>query len=804
MTTATDRRKALEQYQHHAEPLADFIARVTPKYAPIPAHLRIVTDLIEETRHRSVFATISMPPRGGKLCADSTPVLTPRGWRTHGDLEIGDELFAPDGTVTRVIDRKPDDMATVDVIFSDGAIVKVHPEHLWAVKDRSRSCQQRVVETQEMRSLGLTNKGRARFYVGHTDPIAGTARDLPFEPYFLGLWLGDGNADASKITSHADDAGPLIAELKRRGHSIGARWTHATTGAEQYMVLSDRPKGEGVYGFFHKTKYVPDVYFAALLEQRRDLLRGLVDSDGTVDPNGRVSFSNTSVQLVRDVERLVWTLGYRASTTRKEPTLSTSGIQGKQPIYTVQWTPHDGERQAWLPRKDRRIKGVRRMRAIVEIRDAEPEKGHCIAVDHPSQLYLVGIEQVPTHNTETLAHGLAWRTILDPACLNFYATFGDDLSQQTSRRVRAIVRAEGCAMDDERQSVNDWRTILQGGLRATSVGGSVTGSGCNSGLMVADDLVKGREFAESKLNRDRAWDWLRDDYMSRLEPGASMIVNMTRWNEDDVIGRLMHDPLGLEWRHIEIPAISDASGQPVDERSNPDATSYWPGVYDLDALKAIRMRGEYGWWSLYQQRPTPRGGGMFKGQWFSDALVDAMPARARWVRSWDLAASTESDSAYTAGALVGLSDGALFVADVQRGQWGADVRDRKILETAQLDGKHVEIRLPQDPGQAGKSQKPHFAKLLHGYKVSFEIETGSKDVRADPYASQCAAGNVHCLRGAPWLRAFVGEHESFPAAKLKDQVDAMSGAYGMLIGSGSDVERARKMLGMGAMLAGMQ
>ena len=406
--------------------------------------------------------------------------------------------------------------------------------------------------------------------------------------------------------------------------------------------------------------------------------------------------------------------------------------------------------------------------------------------------------------TETLAQGLAYRTQIDPACLNFYATFGDGLAQQTSRRVRSLVRGDDLPLSEDAQGVHDWRTILQGGLKATSVGGEVTGRGCNSGLMVADDLVKGREFAESQTNRDRAWDWLRDDYMSRLEPGASMIVNMTRWHEDDVIGRLKVDGLGLPWRHIEIAAVIDEHGVATDEREDPTARSYWPEVYSLDALKAIRMRGEYGWWSLYQQKPSPKGGGMFKGQWFSDALVDTMPARARWVRSWDLAASTNADSAYTAGCLVGLSNDALYVADVQRGQWGADERDRKILETARLDGKHVEIRLPQDPGQAGKSQKPHFAKLLHGHRVTFEIESGSKDVRADPYASQCAALNVHCLRGATWLRAFVGEHESFPAAKLKDQVDAMSGAYGMLIGSAGDVTRARAMLGLGAMLSGMR
>ena len=410
----------------------------------------------------------------------------------------------------------------------------------------------------------------------------------------------------------------------------------------------------------------------------------------------------------------------------------------------------------------------------------------------------------PRHGkTETLAHGLAWRTLYDPTCLNFYATFGDALSQQTSRKVRKLVRAAGVPLSSEAQAVHDWRTTLEGGLKATSVGGDVTGRGCNGGLIICDDIIKGRRQAESALVRDQAWDWLKDDIMSRLEPGASLIVNATRWHEDDPIGRLKEDSLGLPWRHIELPAVRDLVGVAADERVDPDVLPLWPeGGYDLERYKQIRMRGEHGWWSLYQARPTPRGGGMFKGVWFTENMVDAAPARTRWVRSWDLAASESADSAFTAGVLVGLHDGAMYVGDVQRGQWSAHTRDQKILQTAQLDGRAVEIRLPQDPGQAGKSQKPHFSKLLHGYRVTFEIESGDKATRAEPYASQAEGANVHLVRG-PWNRPFINEHESFPAAAVKDQVDAMSGAYGMLIGTKDGVDRLRKLSSIGTALAGV-
>ena len=117
---------------------------------------------------------------------------------------------------------------------------------------------------------------------------------------------------------------------------------------------------------------------------------------------------------------------------------------------------------------------------------------------------------------------------------------------------------------------------------------------------------------------------------------------------------------------------------------------------------------------------------------------------------------------------------------MRRGQWGPAERDMTIVRTAREDGPGVEIWLPQDPGQAGLSQRPHYGKLLQGYKLHFERESTKKELRWDPYASQVEAKNVFLVR-APWNRAFLDEHEMAPSGRVKDQIDAMAGAYYALL-----------------------
>ena len=169
------------------------------------------------------------------------------------------------------------------------------------------------------------------------------------------------------------------------------------------------------------------------------------------------------------------------------------------------------------------------------------------------------------------------------------------------------------------------------------------------------------------------------------------------------------------------------------------------------------------------------------------------------MRAWDLAAtapeemdetdgmpqalrknSRSDSSAYTAGVLLGKrSNGRIIVADVINvRENGADVR-KLILNTAISDAAlygNVTIRLPQDPGQAGKDQAQSFVRMLGGYTVSVSLESGDKVTRAEPFSSQWLAGNVD-VKTAEWNDGYFSQLENFPVGKLKDMVDASANAY---------------------------
>jgi len=145
-----------------------------------------------------------------------------------------------------------------------------------------------------------------------------------------------------------------------------------------------------------------------------------------------------------------------------------------------------------------------------------------------------------------------------------------------------------------------------------------------------------------------------------------------------------------------------------------------------------------------------------------------------------LGATTTGD--YTAGAKIGkLPDGRYIVVDMKRDRLASHARDALLKNTADADGRgRVHQSIPQDPGQAGKSQVASFAILLAGHAVSFSPETGDKATRATPFASQVNVGNVLMLRGA-WNQDFVDELRLFPNGTYDDQVDAASRAFNKML-----------------------
>lgn len=220
------------------------------------------------------------------------------------------------------------------------------------------------------------------------------------------------------------------------------------------------------------------------------------------------------------------------------------------------------------------------------------------------------IELPPRHvKTTTGMHGLAYRLYKDPALTHGFATFGDDYAASRSRIARALTRAAGVQLSKDMANLHEWRTIYGGGLLAHGYQGEWTGQGI-TGVALVDDPFKDRAAAESKKIRENVWDWFTDVLWTRLEPGSSVIVQHTRWHDDDLIGRLLRGKFaGYQFERIRLPAIcedaDDILGRKIGE-------ALWPEQFPVEELRKIEESiGWYGWASLFQQRPRPKGADVF-------------------------------------------------------------------------------------------------------------------------------------------------------------------------------------------------
>lgn len=329
------------------------------------------------------------------------------------------------------------------------------------------------------------------------------------------------------------------------------------------------------------------------------------------------------------------------------------------------------------------------------------------------------------------------------------------------------------AMNSERfELVNQ-----DGGYVGVGVGGPLTGKSLHIGII--DDPIKNMEEALSTTIKERVWRWYKSTFLTRLSQRSGQIIMQTRWTTDDLAGRILETE----------PRAKLLSFEALTENEDGTLSALVPRMHSVESLlekKAIMAPWE--WSALYEQRPVPRSGGYFKYEWFE--IVDTLPDDVIRVRGWDFAAS-EGDVPYTCGVKISYSPrtSLYYVEDSTRGRWTPGKVEKVLVLTTTMDGRNVAVSMPQDPGQAGKSQKYSFTKLLAGYPVTFSPESGSKEVRAMPFAAQCEIGNVKLLRGA-WNKDYIDELCVFPKGPYKDQVDASSRAFSWLVTQGFRRNRA--------------
>lgn len=366
---------------------------------------------------------------GGKALALTTPIPTPSGWTTMGDIEVGDKVFDQDGRECRVTFTTPvqHKRECYDVHFSDGSVIRADAEHRWVTsthQQRKQGYRHGVEPEQSVRTTAEileTLRFGKRGDLNHCVWVAGALKTrkarLPIDPYVLGAWLGDGSSAAAQLTVHDDDkdemekwVGPLGQPHRNEGavcatYAMGVAEKVRDPQTGRMMAngsLHSRLREENLLG----NKHIPAKYLRASEEQRLALLQGLMDTDGYAqETKGSVEFISTKRHLAEQVAELARSLGQKAVVAEGVATLNGREIG---PKYRVTWR---ATRQVFrLKRKASRLcfhsaqieRSKHRMITAIEPVESEPVR--CISVDSPSHTYLAGEQMIPTHNTEVGAH----------------------------------------------------------------------------------------------------------------------------------------------------------------------------------------------------------------------------------------------------------------------------------------------------------------------------------------------------------------------------------------------------------------
>ena len=372
----------------------------------------------------------------------------------------------------------------------------------------------------------------------------------------------------------------------------------------------------------------------------------------------------------------------------------------------------------------------------------------------------------------------AWWFTQHPRTSVIGASHSHSLAEHFSRRVRRLITSKqlwlGISVTSDQRAIDLWTTSEGGEYFCIGARGAITGR--RADLVIIDDPIKSQADAESGRQRDHIWEWYKSDVTTRLKPGGRIILIMTRWHPDDLGGQLL-EQARAEWRVVRLPAIAE----PDDPLGRPVGTPLWPEWEDSTALMRKRdLIGERAWSALFQQTPLPSGGGLFSIDRIAVVLVQSERDVEATVRAWDLAATGitgRNDPDWTVGIKLSRDrTGRYLILDTARIRGTPRQVEELIVNTAQKDGPKVIIAIPEDPGQAGKSQMSYLTRQLAGFYVTSSRETGSKATRAMPLASQVEGGNISILR-ADWNRALLDEMREFPWGRKDDQVDALVRAF---------------------------
>lgn len=382
-------------------------------------------------------------------------------------------------------------------------------------------------------------------------------------------------------------------------------------------------------------------------------------------------------------------------------------------------------------------------------------------------------------------YGPAWWIGRNKKKTIIHASYGQDFAERFGRKIRNIARTPeyervfGVTLAADSRAAGEWETIEGGEYKAAGVGSGITGRRADLGLI--DDPVKSRKEADSPTYRQNAWDWYLADFRTRLKPGGAIVIIQTRWHEDDLSGRILPKDYdfrsgwvtardGERWYVLNFPAIcertDDGTGREI-------GAALWPGYINLDMLLQLKAtQGSRNWDALYQQRPRPSDGGIFKEAWLRDRYGVVPVAANVTVHSWDTAQKPDQINDPSACSVWDLGRGVpgYFLREVWANQVDYPTLKRKVINFAERDNPAAILIEDKSSGQS----------LIQDLRNSTTLPIipieplGDKLFRANEVSAMVEAGLMRLPETAPWLIDFEGEFFGFPLVTHDDQVDSVT------------------------------
>jgi hypothetical protein len=365
---------------------------------------------------------------------------------------------------------------------------------------------------------------------------------------------------------------------------------------------------------------------------------------------------------------------------------------------------------------------------------------HLEALDRREIRRLV-VAMPPRHGKSRLSSQAfpAWFAGRNPRESIVLASYGSELAERNSRAVRDLVVDERYPFADVRlredsRSAGRWQTTGGGIVIAAGIGSGLTGFGAD--LLIVDDPIADRADAESTAIRQSTWDWYADVARTRLHPGARQVIISTRWHEDDLVGRILESPGASDWTQLVLPAICEGPGDPLG-RAVGDAL--WPERFPVSELPSVES-GEISsrsFAALYQQRPAPAEGNLFKRTWF-DRRYSTPPENLLVLTAVDAASKTGISNDWSAIVTVGTDFIDTYVLDVVRQRVEFPELIKLVMNTdLRMQPRNVYI-------EDASNGTPVIQELRRSSNVNIVPITpvGSKVARAEAVTPMFEAGRV--------------------------------------------------------------